>query len=60
MKGNGVWYVTKKGKFCVDVKSAGLDESWCRHVFSVGDNYYYVTKDLRPKSYAYRFSLEKA
>jgi thioredoxin-related protein len=60
MKGDGVWYVTKKGKFCVDVKSQGLDESWCRHVFRVGDNYYYVTKDLRPKSNAYRFTLEKA
>ncbi len=59
MKGGGVWYVTKKGKFCVDVKSQGLDESWCRHVFRVGQDYYYVTKDLRPKSNAYRFTLEK-
>jgi thioredoxin-related protein len=59
MKGDGVWYVTKKGKFCIDVKAQGLEESWCRHVFRVGENYYYATKDLRGKSLAYRFTLEK-
>lgn len=59
MKGNGVWYVTKKGKFCIDVKAPGLDESWCRHVFRVGENYYYATKNLRGQSLAHRFTLEK-
>jgi thioredoxin-related protein len=59
VKGPGAWYVTRKGKFCIEVKAEGLDETWCRHVFRVGDNYYYATKDLREKSLAYRFTLEK-
>lgn len=59
ISGPGVWYVSKKGKFCVEVKATGLDETWCRHVFRVGDNYYYAVKDLREKSLAYRFTLEK-
>lgn len=60
MRGPGNWYVTKKGKMCIEVKSSGLDETWCRHVFRVGENYYYATKDLREKSLAYRFTLERA
>lgn len=60
MKGPGVWYVTRKGKLCIDVKDTGLDESWCRHVFRVGGNYYYAVKDLRPDRLAYRFTLEGA
>jgi hypothetical protein len=59
MKGEGKWYVTRKGKLCVEVKSGGADETWCRHVFRVGENYYYAVKDLREKSIAYRFTLEK-
>jgi thioredoxin-related protein len=60
VSGPGAWYVTRKGKFCVEVKADGLDETWCRHVFRVGENYYYAVKDLREKSLAYRFTLEKA
>ena len=58
MQGPGKWYVTKKGKLCIEVKATNLDESWCRHVYSVGDNYYYAVKDQREKSLAYRFALE--
>jgi hypothetical protein len=57
MKGAGKWYVTKKGKFCVELLSRGVDENWCRHVFRVGETYY-VTKDLRPERLAYRFTMQ--
>ncbi|MGQ0511937.1 MAG: hypothetical protein ACT4P9_15145 [Betaproteobacteria bacterium] len=56
MQGSGQWYVTKKGKFCVDLRTRGVDEHWCRHVFRTGEAYY-VVKDLRPERLAYRFSL---
>ena len=58
MRGPGKWYITKKGKLCLDIKSASLDEDWCRHVFRAGEGYYAV-KDLRPERLAYRFTLEK-
>ena len=57
MQGAGKWYVTKKGKLCLELQSRGVDELWCRHVFRAGDTYY-VVKDLRPERVAYRFSLE--
>ena len=57
MQGVGQWYVTKKGKLCIDLATRGVDERWCRHVFRAGDTYYSV-KDLRPARVAYRFSLE--
>lgn len=57
MEGSGQWYVTKKGKFCVDLRTRGVDEYWCRHVFRAGATYYAV-KDLRPNRVAYRFSLQ--
>jgi hypothetical protein len=56
MKGAGKWYVTKKGKLCLELTAGGVDENWCRHVFRVGEGYY-VSKDLRPKSAVYRFVL---
>jgi hypothetical protein len=59
MQGEGKWYVTRKGKLCLELTSGGVDENWCRHVFRVGEGYY-VTKDLRPDRLAYRFSLEKS
>ena len=60
VRGPGKWYVTKKGKLCLEVKAEGLDETWCRHVFRIGDgNYYYAVKDLRPDRPAYRFTLER-
>ena len=58
MRGAGTWYVTRKGKLCLELTAGGVDENWCRHVFRVGQGYY-VTKDLRPERLAYRFSLEK-
>lgn len=58
MQGAGKWYVTKKGKLCLELTAGGVDENWCRHVFRVGQGYY-VTKDLRPDRLAYRFSLER-
>lgn len=57
MEGSGQWYVTKKGKFCVDLRTRGVDEHWCRHVFRAGGTYYAV-KDLRPTRVAYRFTLQ--
>jgi thioredoxin-related protein len=56
MQGVGKWYVTKKGKLCLELTSRGVDENWCRHVFRAGEAYY-VAKDLRPERLAYRFSL---
>jgi hypothetical protein len=57
MQGAGVWYVTKKGKLCLELTAGGVDENWCRHVFRVGEGYY-VSKDLRPDRLLYRFSLQ--
>jgi glutaredoxin len=57
MRGTGKWYVTRKGKLCLELTSRGVDENWCRHVFRAGDTYY-VAKDLRPERLAYRFVLE--
>lgn len=56
MQGAGKWYVTKKGKLCLELQTRGVDEMWCRHVFQAGDTYY-VVKDLRPERVAYRFAL---
>lgn len=56
MRGTGKWYVTKKGKLCLELTTGGVDENWCRHVFKVGEGYY-VSKDLRPNSVVYRFVL---
>ncbi|MGH8766419.1 MAG: hypothetical protein ACRET8_11945 [Burkholderiales bacterium] len=57
MKGAGKWYVTKKGKLCLELNAGGVAENWCRHVFRVGEGYY-VSKDLRPDRVVYRFVLE--
>ena len=57
MQGPGKWYVTKKGKLCLELNAGGVDENWCRHVFRAGEGYY-VVKDLRPDRLAYRFVLE--
>jgi thioredoxin-related protein len=57
MQGVGKWYVTHKGKLCLELTSRGVDENWCRHVFRAGEGYY-VVKDLRPERLAYRFVLE--
>lgn len=57
MEGSGQWYVTKKGKLCIDLRTRGVDEHWCRHVFRAGGTYY-VVKDLRPGRVAYRFTLQ--
>ena len=58
MQGKGTWYVTKKGKLCIELKTAGVDENWCRHVFKVGEGYY-TSKDLRPERVVYRFVLSE-
>ncbi|HTP60865.1 MAG TPA: hypothetical protein VMJ14_02170 [Burkholderiales bacterium] len=57
MRGAGKWYVTKKGKLCLELTAGGVDENWCRHVFRVGETYY-VSKDLRPDRLVYRFVLD--
>jgi glutaredoxin len=57
MTGAGKWYVTKKGKLCLELTARDVDENWCRHVFRAGETYY-VVKDLRPERLAYRFSLQ--
>ena len=56
MRGTGKWYVTKRGKLCLELTAGGVDENWCRHVFKVGEGYY-VSKDLRPVRVVYRFVL---
>lgn len=56
MQGAGNWYVTRKGKFCLELNSRGVDENWWRHVFRANEGYY-VVKDLRPERLAYRFAL---
>lgn len=58
MQGAGKWYVTKKGKLCLELTAGGVDENWCRHVFKVGEGYY-VSKDLRPERVVYRFVLDE-
>ena len=58
MHGAGKWYVTKKGKLCLELTGGGVDENWCRHVFKVGEGYY-VSKDLRPDRVVYRFVLDE-
>ena len=57
MRGAGKWYVTRKGKFCLELTSREVDENWCRHVFRAGETYY-VVKDLRPERLAHRFTLQ--
>ena len=55
MRGVGAWYVTRKGKLCLELTqiARGVDENWCRHVFRVGGTYY-TSKDLRPDRVVYR------
>ena len=55
MRGVGAWYVTRKGKLCLELTqiARGVDENWCRHVFRVGGTYY-TAKDLRPDRVVYR------
>jgi hypothetical protein len=61
MKGVGTWYITKKGKLCVDLTSmaSSLEERWCRHVFRAGETYY-VSKDLRPDRVVYRMVPDRS
>lgn len=56
MTGAGKWYVTRKGKLCLELTARDVDENWCRYVFRAGEAYY-VVKDLRPDRLAYRFAL---
>jgi hypothetical protein len=53
MKGVGQWYVTRKGKLCLEIDMRGVDENWCRHVFRAGETYY-LSKDLRPDRLVHR------
>ncbi|HUN67486.1 MAG TPA: thioredoxin family protein [Burkholderiales bacterium] len=53
MRGTGKWYVTRKGKLCLEFDMRGVDENWCRHVFRAGETYY-LSKDLRPDRLVHR------
>ena len=53
MKGVGQWYVTRKGKLCLEIDMRGVDENWCRHVYRAGETYY-LSKDLRPDRLVHR------
>jgi glutaredoxin len=53
MRGAGKWYVTRKGKLCLEVTARDVDENWCRHVIYAGGTYY-LTKDLRPDRVVHR------
>jgi glutaredoxin len=57
MTGAGTWYVTRKGKLCLELNARDVDENWCRYVLRAGEAYY-VAKDLRPDRLAYRFVLQ--
>lgn len=54
MRGAGKWYVTRKGKLCLELRTRGVEEFWCRHVFRAGETYY-LSKDLRADRLVYRF-----
>ena len=53
MRGVGKWYVTRKGKLCLELLARDVDENWCRHVIYAGGTYY-LSKDLRPDRVVYR------
>ena len=53
MRGVGKWYVTRKGKLCVELVARDVDETWCRHVFHAAGTYY-LSKDLRPGRVVHR------
>ena len=53
MQGAGRWYVTRKGKLCLELLARDVDENWCRHVIYAGGTYY-LAKDLRPNRVVYR------
>ena len=53
MRGVGKWYVTRKGKLCLELLARDVDENWCRHVIYAGGTYY-LAKDLRPDRVVYR------
>ncbi len=53
MRGAGKWYVTRKGKLCLELTARDVDENWCRHVIYAGGTYY-LSKDLRPDRLVYR------
>lgn len=59
MRGVGKWYVTRKGKLCLELNSRGVDENWCRHVFFAGGTYY-LSKDLRPSRLVYRLVPDRS
>jgi len=58
MSGVGKWYVTRKGKLCLELVARDVDENWCRHVFFAGGTYY-LSKDLRPDRVVYRMVPER-
>lgn len=57
MRGAGQWYVTRKGKLCLEIDMRGVDENWCRHVFRAGETYY-LSKDLRPDRLVHRMVVD--
>lgn len=57
MRGAGKWYVTKKGKLCLELTARDVDENWCRHVFRAGGTYF-LSKDLRADRAVYRMVAE--
>ncbi|HXR59292.1 MAG TPA: hypothetical protein VN747_08245 [Burkholderiales bacterium] len=58
MRGAGKWYVTRKGKLCLELLARDVDENWCRHVIYAGGTYY-LAKDLRPDRVVYRLVPER-
>jgi hypothetical protein len=59
MRGAGKWYVTRKGKLCLELTAREVDENWCRHVFHAGGTYY-LSKDLRPQRVVYRMVPDRS
>jgi len=58
MRGAGRWYVTRKGKLCLELTARDVDENWCRHVFRAGETYY-LSKDLRPDRVVHRMVADR-
>ena len=59
MRGAGRWYVTRKGKLCLELTARDVDENWCRHVIYAGGTYY-LSKDLRPGRVVYRMVPDRS
>lgn len=54
----GTWSVADDGKYCVTLEWRKVTESWCRHIFKLGDKYYGVSslESGTAKTHEFEFS----